>query len=81
MGKIFKPALRWDATERAVTRLLGDLAPTGGSLKVAVGAHAAHGSLIEVAVNGAPLAERGALEQRVHERLNPLAVRHEIAWT
>jgi fatty-acyl-CoA synthase len=80
VGKIFKPALRWDATQRAVTRLLADLAPDGGALKVAVGAHAAHGSLIEVAVAGASGEARVALERRLRERLDPLVMRHEISW-
>jgi fatty-acyl-CoA synthase len=80
VGKVFKPALRWDATRRAVERLLADLAPAGGSLQVAVGAHAEHGNLIEVIVSGAADADRAIVGQRLRERLDPLVMRHEISW-
>ncbi|MDQ2928759.1 MAG: acyl-CoA synthetase [Pseudomonadota bacterium] len=80
VGKIFKPALRWQATERAVSRMLAELQKEGASIKVAVGAHAAHGSSIEVTIAGVPAADRESLEQRVRERLNPLVMRHDISW-
>ncbi|OOG54930.1 acyl-CoA synthetase [Polaromonas sp. C04] len=78
VGKVFKPALRWDATRRAVSRMLADLQPPGGSLTVEVGAHAAHGSLITVAIKGVAEPARALLAQQVHERLNPLVMRHEV---
>ena len=80
VGKVFKPALRWDATRRAVSRMLADLQPPGGALTVEVGAHAAHGSLITVGITGVAQSAQAALEQRVHERLNPLVTRHEVVW-
>ncbi|HXE78065.1 MAG TPA: acyl-CoA synthetase [Rhodanobacter sp.] len=78
VGKVFKPALRWDATRRAVGLMLADLQPPGGSLTVEVGAHAAHGSLITVAITGVAEPTRTLLERQVHERLNPLVTRHEV---
>jgi fatty-acyl-CoA synthase len=78
VGKVFKPALRWDATRRAVGLMLADLQPPGGSLTVEVGAHAAHGSLITVAITGVAEPARTLLERQVHERLNPLVTRHEV---
>ncbi len=78
VGKVFKPALRWDATRRAVELMLADLQPPGGNLTVEVGAHAAHGSLITVAITGAAEPARTLLERQVHERLNPLVTRHEV---
>jgi fatty-acyl-CoA synthase len=78
VGKVFKPALRWDATRRAVGLMLADLQPPGGSLTVEVGAHAAHGSLITVAITGVAEPARALLERQVHERLNPLVTRHEV---
>ena len=80
VGKVFKPALRWDATQRAVSRMLANLAPAGAVVSVAVGAHASHGSLITVSISGVEDAARGALAQQVDERLNPLVTRHEIVW-
>lgn len=78
VGKVFKPALRWDATRRAVELMLADLQPPGGNLTVEVGAHAAHGSLITVAITGVAEPARALLERQVHERLNPLVMRHEV---
>jgi fatty-acyl-CoA synthase len=80
VGKVFKPALRWDAAERTVTRLLADLMPPGAACSVEVGAHPVHGSLITLALSGVGDADRGALAARVDERLNPLVLRHELVW-
>jgi hypothetical protein len=46
-----------------------------------VDSHAVHGSLIAVSISGVAAAARGQLEQQVHERLNPLQMRHDIAWS
>ncbi|MEO7852090.1 MAG: acyl-CoA synthetase [Rubrivivax sp.] len=81
VGKVFKPALRFDAARRLVTGMLADLTPPGATIAVNVDSHAVHGSLIGVAISGVAEAARGALELRVHERLNPLQMRHDIAWT
>ena len=81
VGKIFKPTLRWDAAQRAVTRLLADLQPATGMLRVAVAAHAVHGSLITVTAEGVGAPGRALLEPALHERLNPLVMRHELAWS
>ena len=85
VGKIFKPALRLDAARQMVSALLADLVPTrvttGATLDVQVHAHAAYGHLISVTLGNVPLVQRAPLEVQVHERLNPLVMRHEIAWT
>jgi fatty-acyl-CoA synthase len=78
VGKVFKPALRWDAARRVATMMLADLALPG--LTVEVGAHPVHGSLITVGIEGVPEAARAALRERVQERLGPLTLRHEVAW-
>jgi fatty-acyl-CoA synthase len=80
VGKVFKPALRWDATRRAVGQMLANLPPSGATLTVGVAAHALHGSLITVGIGGVAEPARAALAQQVHERLNPLVTRHEIDW-
>ncbi len=80
VGEVFKPALRWDATQRAVRRMLADLVRGSATLNVEVGAHAAHGSLITVAIGGVAEGERSALAQQIGARLNPLVTRHEIVW-
>ena len=80
VGKVFKPALRLDAARRMVDALLADLVPTGASLDVAVQAHEVHGHLISVRLAGVAAAQRAALEARLHERLNPLVMRHDVTW-
>ncbi|MEI7443477.1 MAG: acyl-CoA synthetase [Burkholderiales bacterium] len=78
VGKVFKPALRWDAARRVVERMLADLALPG--LKVDVGAHPVHGSLITVSVEGVPEARRADVAATVQARIGPLTTRHEIDW-
>ena len=80
VGKVFKPALRLDATQRAVSRMLADLAPPGAAIKVEIGVHAVHGQLITVRLSGVLDAARVALAQRVSARLDPLTTTHRIAW-
>ncbi len=80
VGKVFKPALRRDAAQRAVARMLQPLAAEGAALDVEVDAHAEHGSLITVRVGGVPPAERAALGRRIDERLDPLVLRHQTVW-
>ena len=80
VGKVFKPALRWDAAQRAVTRMLADLQQPGSELSVKVAAHSTHGSLITVAIADSAEGGRAALERQVNERLDPLVLRHEIVW-
>jgi len=81
VGKVFKPALRWDAAQRAVTRLLADVPIGAQRLAVEVGAHAEHGTLIQVQIAGASEIERAALQQQIDQRLDPLTLRHAIVWT
>ena len=80
VGKVYKPALRWDAARRAVTQMLADLARPERKIAVEVGADATHGSLITVRLDGLPAGERAQLEAQVRERLNPLAMCHVIVW-
>ncbi|HYF60181.1 MAG TPA: acyl-CoA synthetase [Burkholderiaceae bacterium] len=78
VGKVFKPALRWDAARRVAERMLADLGLPG--LRVEAGAHPVHGNLITVTVAGAAPDARAELERRVQERLGPLTMRHEVAF-
>jgi fatty-acyl-CoA synthase len=80
VGKVFKPALRLDATRRAVGRLLAGLAPPGSEIEVDVAPHPEHGSLISVRVAGVGAGEREALARQLGARLDPLTIRSEIVW-
>jgi fatty-acyl-CoA synthase len=80
VGKIFKPALRWDAAQRVALGLLADLPLDGGRSSVEAGAHPLHGSLLTVTIESVPETAREALARQVQERLGPLTMKHEIAW-
>ena len=80
VGKVFKPALRLDATQRAVGRLLAGLAPAGAEIRVDVGPHAEHGNLITVRVGGVDGDARESLSGQISARLDPLTTRSEIVW-
>jgi fatty-acyl-CoA synthase len=80
VGKVFKPALRSDAAERAVRRMLAPVAAAGCDVDVSVGSHAEHGSLVTVTLGCDRGAQRAEFERQVREKLYPLPVRHEIAW-
>jgi len=74
VGKVFKPQLRWDAAERKVRAMLGDLEGSGVSIDVKAASHATHGNLITVHVSGGS----AATEAEIHTRLDPLVMRHEV---
>jgi fatty-acyl-CoA synthase len=78
VGKIFKPALRVDAMSRVAQQLLEGLAAGGQPLRVQVADDARHGHVIRVSLGPAQGAERERLALAVDQRLDPLAVRHEI---
>jgi len=80
VGKVFKPALRWDAAQRAFEQALAPLAGPGIGISVAVGAHGTHGSLATVSLKGVPEAMRGELGRQVRERLAPFVLRHQVDW-
>ena len=80
VGKIFKPALRIDATQRAVGRLLADLTPADAELLIEYRTHTEHGGLINVRIANVAVEAREALASRVSARLDPLAMKHEIVW-
>ncbi|HXD41215.1 MAG TPA: acyl-CoA synthetase [Ramlibacter sp.] len=80
VGKVFKPQLRWDAAQRKVTRMLAELQSAELHVAVAVAPHAVHGSLVTVGLQGSN-ANREAVEREVHQRLDPLVIKHEIVWS
>jgi len=74
VGKVFKPQLRWDAAERKVRAMLADLQQGEVRIDVKAAAHAVHGNMITVRVQGAS----AMIEAEIHKRLDPLVMRHEI---
>jgi fatty-acyl-CoA synthase len=78
VGKIFKPALRVDAMRRVAEQLLEGLVAGDGPLRVQVVSDAQHGHVIRVQLGRAQGSERERLTAAVHEKLDPLTVRHEV---
>jgi fatty-acyl-CoA synthase len=79
VGKVFKPQLRWLATERAFRQALDGLAD-GAHCTIAVGPHGTHGSLASVTVHGVEAHARNAVAQDIQDRLAPFVTRHDIVW-
>ena len=80
VGKVFKPALRYDAAERAVRRQLASiLKAEGASADVNVGSHPRHGTFMTVRLSG-PADIRDRVMQQVKAKLDPLTLRHEVEW-
>jgi fatty-acyl-CoA synthase len=80
VGKIFKPALRLEAAQRAFDAALAPLRAEGVSAKVTVGNDATHGTLAEVRITAAPGTTHDALTQRCAELLGGFQIRHAVAF-
>ncbi len=80
VGKVFKPALRIDAAERAVRRMIAAIVQTENcTADVKVDPHPQHGSFITVKVSG-PGAAREGVTKQIDAKLDPLTLRHQTAW-
>jgi fatty-acyl-CoA synthase len=80
VGKVFKPALRFDAAERAVRRMLAFVEQSGCKADVKVEPHKEHGSIVRVRLGGGQDAGREGILAQVKAKLNPLTLRHEVEW-
>ena len=78
VGKIFKPALRVDAMRRVAEQLLDGIVAGGEPLRVQVVNDAQRGHVIRVHLGRTQGSERERLTAAVHEKLDPLTVRHEV---
>jgi len=78
VGKIFKPALRWDAIKRVYEdelRQLGDLVE---SIEVKVAEDKIHGSLATIIVKPAPNVSRDRIADTVNEILGRYTVKYKV---
>jgi fatty-acyl-CoA synthase len=78
VGKIFKPALRWDAIRRVYENELQALGGLAESLEVKVMEDKVHGSLATLTVKPAAGASRRAIEEKVEETLTRFTVRYRL---
>jgi len=80
VGKVFKPALRTDAAERALRRMLAPIVDAEGcAAEVRVGPHPQHGTFATVKISG-PGAARERVMQQAKAKLDQLTLRHGIEW-
>ena len=77
VGKIFKPALRWDAARRAFEEALAEIQKEGISFKVEVGPHPIHGTMAKILVSDG---DKNTVEKRIHDLLKDYTIRYEIVW-
>ncbi len=80
VGKVFKPALRWDATRRAYEQELAQLGDLAQSIEVRVAEDKVHGTLATVRIQAAPGADRGAIQAKVGELLARYTVRFGVEF-
>ncbi len=78
VGKIFKPALRWDAIGKVYTRELEALGDLVQSVSVSVGEDKVHGALAAIRIRPAAGSEAAAIQARIDELLARYTVRYRI---
>jgi fatty-acyl-CoA synthase len=80
VGKIFKPALRWDAIRRVYARELAALGPLATAVEVAVGEDKIHGTSAVIHVRLAVGTDPLTLEKRVAEILARYTVHYRVVF-
>ncbi len=77
VGKIFKPALRWDAIERVYGELLAPLAREPGiEIAVSAGASDIHGTLVTISAEEGQI--DGQLRRQIEDLFAPFSIRYEV---
>jgi fatty-acyl-CoA synthase len=78
VGKIFKPALRWDAIRRVYEKELQGLGNIVESVEVSVREDKVHGSLATLKIKPAAGASRKEIEDKIAEILGRYTVRYGL---
>jgi fatty-acyl-CoA synthase len=78
VGKVFKPALRWDAIKRVYESELKALGETVESVEVRVDEDKVHGSLATIIIKGGQRVPAKDIETRVNEILAPYTIKYRI---
>ncbi len=78
VGKIFKPALRWDATRRMYAEEMEALGEMAASVEVDVKEHKVHGTEVRILVKPAAGISEDALRERVAQILARYTVHYEL---
>ncbi|MBE7637663.1 acyl-CoA synthetase [Sneathiella sp. P13V-1] len=77
VGKIFKPALRMEATERVVKLELANFENSSGNIDVEMENHPNFGLTARLKVSGGKNEE---LEKEIHHKIGAYTFHHEIDW-
>ncbi len=78
VGKIFKPALRWDAVRRAYAKELEALQDNITSLDISVTEHSTYGTLASITIAPAHGIDPEELRQRVSQLLARYTIHYEL---
>ncbi len=78
VGKIFKPALRWEATRKVYQQELQALGELIESVEVIVGEDKVHGSLATITVKAAAGASPEQIQKQVSEILARYTVKYQL---
>jgi fatty-acyl-CoA synthase len=81
VGKIFKPALRWESTKRVFEAELEALGDRVRSVEVTVGEDKVHGSLANITIQRIPDATVKEIEERVEGILSRYTVAYRLSVT
>ena len=79
IGKIFKPALRWDAIKRVYQTELEALGDKAHSIEVTVTEDKVHGTMATIAIQAAPDRSGKEIEDAVQEILARYTVQYRLA--
>lgn len=79
VGKLFKPALRWEAVRKVYLRELQAVSDMAGSISVNVGEDKVHGSLARISVKE-PTGSVERIKAEIAERLSNYTVKSEIVF-
>ncbi len=78
VGKIFKPALRWDAIQRTYAKELAALGPLAQSVAITVSEDKVHGTVAAIRIQAAAGADSEQIRKRVGELLARFTVHYEL---
>ena len=78
VGKIFKPALRWDATKKIYEEELAGMSDMAASMDVSVVEDKVHGTNVTVKIKPAAGVEASAVEEKARELLSRYTLHCDI---
>jgi fatty-acyl-CoA synthase len=81
VGKIYKPALRLEAAQRAFAAAIAPLQGEGVTAVVTVRNDSTHGMLAAVCITASEGASREAVVKRCGELLGGFQIRHAVEFT